>query len=339
MADQYVLLKYPLEDLRTDNSFFTRINVRCDMSVLERELPSFHRSIIQHESTPDGELAQDNAVVMHFINTPGVPFAMQSSMQLYKIEWIDHRHAELVLGLGFKLRNPTIRESYVDADLPTWWAKALEYTEHNTVPEIGKAIRLYMDVLTVYDRLFLKGTFMSRELPMPIPRQEVFSISISSLVKKHHCFKSDTPVFSTEAKKAVVRDDSGHKVSSCEKCKASDPNIKLLVCGKCKAARYCSKECQRDHWDEHKSFCKAICEEAVTNLGTPQKHYRVQGDDVQREAKVEGPEGEIIMDQIKELFSHTCLHCYGWLEDVTDWGEGAGCCSRVCIRRYRARWG
>ena len=28
----------------------------------------------------------------------------------------------------------------------------------------------------------------------------------------------------------------------------------------CKAVRYCSKKCQKGHWNEHKILCSAICE-------------------------------------------------------------------------------
>jgi len=32
----------------------------------------------------------------------------------------------------------------------------------------------------------------------------------------------------------------------------------LKLCTQCRAAWYCSKECQEDHWRRHKKFCKAI---------------------------------------------------------------------------------
>jgi len=33
-------------------------------------------------------------------------------------------------------------------------------------------------------------------------------------------------------------------------------STKLMTCGKCGKARYCSKDCQRQHWKEHKGTCK-----------------------------------------------------------------------------------
>ncbi|KAK5738894.1 hypothetical protein LTR17_005620 [Elasticomyces elasticus] len=50
-----------------------------------------------------------------------------------------------------------------------------------------------------------------------------------------------------------------HPNNCCGQCgqdeKAEGP--KLLVCGRCKAMRYCDKECQRTHWKAHKGFCRA----------------------------------------------------------------------------------
>jgi hypothetical protein len=44
--------------------------------------------------------------------------------------------------------------------------------------------------------------------------------------------------------------------NACWLC-GSSGNPTLLVCGKCKKARYCSAACQRQDWKEHKKGCKA----------------------------------------------------------------------------------
>lgn len=45
--------------------------------------------------------------------------------------------------------------------------------------------------------------------------------------------------------------------STCAKCSAVGPNWRSgLLCGGCKGARYCSKECQRADWAAHKGTCK-----------------------------------------------------------------------------------
>ena len=40
----------------------------------------------------------------------------------------------------------------------------------------------------------------------------------------------------------------------CYKCKEV-PDVKMLVCGKCKVVSYCSQECCSSDWNEHKKVC------------------------------------------------------------------------------------
>lgn len=43
---------------------------------------------------------------------------------------------------------------------------------------------------------------------------------------------------------------------TCAACGTQE--VRLYHCGKCKAFKYCSKECQMKHWEAHKRACKAI---------------------------------------------------------------------------------
>ncbi|KAI1254475.1 hypothetical protein MGN70_003879 [Eutypa lata] len=49
------------------------------------------------------------------------------------------------------------------------------------------------------------------------------------------------------------------------KCSSSrcwkKPSSSLLFCARCKKARYCNKECQKKHWEEHKPFCQPVATE------------------------------------------------------------------------------
>lgn len=47
-----------------------------------------------------------------------------------------------------------------------------------------------------------------------------------------------------------------HPTETCRKCHGPG-KPKLLACGKCKTAKYCSTECQRADWKAHKQTCKA----------------------------------------------------------------------------------
>jgi hypothetical protein len=43
---------------------------------------------------------------------------------------------------------------------------------------------------------------------------------------------------------------------ACCKCGAEGQGASLSRCGGCKAVRYCSEACQREHWAVHKALCK-----------------------------------------------------------------------------------
>ena len=43
------------------------------------------------------------------------------------------------------------------------------------------------------------------------------------------------------------------KSATCENCKGREK--KMMVCGQCRQAYYCSRECQKKNWKEHKKIC------------------------------------------------------------------------------------
>ncbi len=55
-----------------------------------------------------------------------------------------------------------------------------------------------------------------------------------------------------------------HK-SKCFHCHEISTDLKL--CSKCSIARYCSKQCQREDWSQHKNYCgKSMLHEDVVHL-------------------------------------------------------------------------
>ena len=42
----------------------------------------------------------------------------------------------------------------------------------------------------------------------------------------------------------------------CDNCNAT--GVKLMNCSRCSSAKYCSKECQRVHYSEHRTICIVI---------------------------------------------------------------------------------
>ncbi len=76
---------------------------------------------------------------------------------------------------------------------------------------------------------------------------------------------SSMPILRLAAARKVgpsLADLTDKEISDARKCwacaKAEDPqgNWKLLVCQRCRTAYYCSKECQRSAWKEHKAECE-----------------------------------------------------------------------------------
>eukprot|EP01032_Pedospumella_encystans_P009239 gene9239-10895_t len=55
---------------------------------------------------------------------------------------------------------------------------------------------------------------------------------------------------------ARVRKRAGMGVVTCEACGAEEPTeTEFRKCAVCKSCCYCSKDCQKSHWKEHRRFC------------------------------------------------------------------------------------
>ena len=50
-----------------------------------------------------------------------------------------------------------------------------------------------------------------------------------------------------------LRQSEPKNLSSCAACGTTTE--KLLQCSRCKVARYCSQQCQKNHWAQHKPLC------------------------------------------------------------------------------------
>lgn len=48
----------------------------------------------------------------------------------------------------------------------------------------------------------------------------------------------------------------------CHVCHKSSPTMKW--CGKCRSVKYCSQECQKEDWTNHKSICKSFTQNKTT---------------------------------------------------------------------------
>lgn len=57
---------------------------------------------------------------------------------------------------------------------------------------------------------------------------------------------------------AEQREEAKGKCAHCGKIESPSDAQKLCRCTACKVVYYCGKDCQRDHWKAHKSYCKRI---------------------------------------------------------------------------------
>jgi hypothetical protein len=54
-------------------------------------------------------------------------------------------------------------------------------------------------------------------------------------------------------KKHLIKHEA---VEWCNGCKEFKPFADFKKCGQCQCERYCSRECQKSHWKEHKKVCE-----------------------------------------------------------------------------------
>ena len=110
----------------------------------------------------------------------------------------------------------------------------------------------------------------------------------------NHCFKCGSDLHFArgcrqllKARRLPLRDEKQyHQCNQC--CKGGGGQEQLTRCKQCKSVRYCSVECQRAQWQEHKLLCQAIShlskpeskeskDPACVSHSTPREHAKVIG--------------------------------------------------------------
>ncbi|KAG8671755.1 hypothetical protein FPOAC2_05112 [Fusarium poae] len=63
-------------------------------------------------------------------------------------------------------------------------------------------------------------------------------------------------------------------MACCSVCKKSEPEVSLKRCAKCSSGAYCSRECQKNDWKQHKKICgkaSSASSQATESSGSPPK--------------------------------------------------------------------
>ena len=64
-----------------------------------------------------------------------------------------------------------------------------------------------------------------------------------------------------KAKYSLIKKSQPTRMSGCSICKQVKVRSSMMLCGRCKAAQYCCRECQAANWPSHKGICTIIHEQ------------------------------------------------------------------------------
>jgi hypothetical protein len=176
----------------------------------------------------------------------------------------------------FKLRcpNPLYKAINLQGELcdspPTMWVSVDEDESHffdksNDPIEwshLKKRFIMNLQPVVLIKSIYCSSRRGMNSLIVPllmIPKSDISTIfPMKITIKSGHV--SEVP---KESKISTLEDDMYsldqkylHKNPRCFSCKKT--GLKLLKCGECKTATYCSSECQKQNWKEHKKRCQYL---------------------------------------------------------------------------------
>lgn len=112
----------------------------------------------------------------------------------------------------------------------------------------------------------------SEEETTPVPRKV---ISKDEIISAGRDLILEALKTGGEAKAATLHFVGSPKCSN-PACDIGEAEVKLKTCSRCHNAMYCSVECQRKHWAEHKPLCKHIqnvTRQTILNNGLEEKIF------------------------------------------------------------------
>ena len=73
------------------------------------------------------------------------------------------------------------------------------------------------------------------------------------------CLARETISSSCECMKAKkLEAQLMEKLGECHGCMQEFPKMNLRLCTRCKVSKFCSNECMKKHWSEHKLYCNML---------------------------------------------------------------------------------
>ena len=87
-----------------------------------------------------------------------------------------------------------------------------------------------------------------------LKNKDVIGACTRAVVRFYH---ERTPCSCLDKKYEAVK--SQPKIACCDVCSKMKKRRSMLICAKCRAFQYCSRECQLKHWPTHKDWCKELC--------------------------------------------------------------------------------
>jgi hypothetical protein len=118
------------------------------------------------------------------------------------------------------------------------------------------------------------------------------------------------------------------KQGVCSKCRSLDgPGGRVRYCGRCKTTAYCSKECAKADWAEHKHQCESICTALnkdiasyVADGGQKKDFYKSRGDIRSWSDAVPGLHTELNLLAWKHRSEAVIIRVSGCETDIDDGG-------------------
>jgi len=157
----------------------------------------------------------------------------------------------------------TLAKRYTKSELTTAWDEAqIQLCVRERVPDSTSGVCVHCgdDAPARVDLLLPKIVFDRREKNMVASLDLVLHTTCGAVT----CFQAVQHMNNAAAREAhrYFKYEQGVTRDVCTVCRrVTDKGQHYKSCGRCRAAYYCSTDCQHVHWPVHKSNCHPVCED------------------------------------------------------------------------------